>query len=62
VRAAFDDPTALRRAPWKIFRAIIPTEKLLADEKSKSVLAITKNKFALFSKDDRAISWFEGRE
>jgi hypothetical protein len=62
VKEAFHDPTALRKAPYRIFRTIVPTETLVIDEKQKAMLALTNKKFAIFVNGMRVLSWFEGRE
>jgi salicylate hydroxylase len=62
VKVAFNDPGILRQAPYRIFRAIIPTETLVADEKQKAMLALTNSKFAMLKNGKRILSWFEGRE
>ncbi|TVY43212.1 Aurachin C monooxygenase/isomerase [Lachnellula subtilissima] len=62
VKAAFSDPETLRMAPYRIFRAIIPTEELLSNDKSKALLTLTKGSFAMFPHGDRTLSWFEGRD
>lgn len=62
IKAAFNDPETLRMAPYRIYRAIIPTKELVSNDKSKSLLALTKGSFAMFPHGDRTLSWFEGRE
>jgi salicylate hydroxylase len=62
VKKAFNDPGTLRKAAYRIFRAIVPTETLVVDEKQKAMLALTNSKFAMFTNGERIVSWFEGRE
>jgi salicylate hydroxylase len=62
VKSAFNDPGTLRQAPYRIFRAIVPTETLLTDEGQPSMLSLTTGKFAIFAEGKRVLSWFEGRE
>lgn len=62
VKAAFKDGDTLRKAPYRVFRAIVPTESVLQDEKQKALLPLTTSTFAQFMKGFRSLSWFEGRE
>ncbi|KAE9364665.1 FAD/NAD(P)-binding domain-containing protein [Stipitochalara longipes BDJ] len=62
IKAAFNDPNTLRQAPYRIFRAIVPTEALISDDRQWSMLQMTKSMFAIFTKGKRNLSWFEGRD
>ena len=62
MKAAFKDPDMLRQAAYRIYRAIVPTETLVTDDKQKAMLALTNSKFAIFVNGKRIVSWFEGRE
>ena len=62
VKDAFEDGHFLRQAPYKIFRAIVPTERLRIEESDRRMLDVTSGKFVLFTSGDRALSWFEGRD
>lgn len=61
VRAAFKEPDTLRKARYRIFRCLVPTERLL-DEPGREMLAMTRNTFSIFTKDKRTLFWFEGRD
>lgn len=62
IKAAFNDPEILRMAPYRVCRALISTEDLLSDEKSRELLELTESSFAMFTVGDKTLSWFEGRE
>jgi salicylate hydroxylase len=62
VKAEFKDGQSLRQAPYRLFRAIVPTEKLSIDERDRTMMGITSQKFALFTTGTRTLSWFEGRD
>jgi len=62
IKAAFNDSEKLRQAPYRIFRAIVPTETLIEDERQWRMLQMTTSKFAIFKKGKRTLSWSEGRE
>lgn len=62
MKEKFEYGNLLRQAPYKLFRVIVPTESLSTDLRDKALMALTKNKFAIFQSLDRAVSWFEGRD
>ncbi|PMD52776.1 FAD/NAD(P)-binding domain-containing protein [Hyaloscypha bicolor E] len=62
VKAAFKELDTLRPAPYRIFRAIVPTETLVDNKRQWPVLSLTTSKFAIFRKGTRILSWFEGRD
>ncbi|KAN0099749.1 FAD/NAD(P)-binding domain containing protein [Hyaloscypha variabilis] len=62
IKAAFNDPEKLHQAPYRIFRAIVPTETLIEDERQWRMLQMTTSKFAIFTKGKRTLSWSEGRD
>ena len=62
VKESFKYGQLLRQARFKIFRAIIPTERLSNDERGKAMMAMTNKKFAIFLSSDRTLSWFSGRD
>jgi hypothetical protein len=62
VKAAYGGPDTLRQAIFKMFRIIIPIEKIIEDEITRPLLSLTRNKFTMFSDETRTMSWLEGRE
>jgi salicylate hydroxylase len=50
IKAAFNDLEKLRQAPYRIFRAIVPTETLIEDERQWRMLQMTTSKLAIFTK------------
>ncbi|KAK0122850.1 hypothetical protein ONS96_009878 [Cadophora gregata f. sp. sojae] len=61
VKAAFEEADTLRKARYRIFRCLVPTERLL-DEPGREMLSMTKNTFSTFTKDNKTLFWFEGRD
>ncbi|KAG4427866.1 hypothetical protein IFR05_016654 [Cadophora sp. M221] len=61
VKAAFKDPNTLRKAKYRIFRCLVPTERLL-DAPGRAMLSMTRNTFSIFAKDNKTMFWFEGRD
>ncbi|PVH83034.1 FAD/NAD(P)-binding domain-containing protein [Cadophora sp. DSE1049] len=61
VKAAFNEPDTLRKARYRIFRCLVPTERLL-DEPGRAMLSMTRNTFSIFTKDNKTLFWFEGRD
>lgn len=62
MKKQFGNGHLLRQAPYKLFRVIVPTERLSTDERDLAMLAMTDKKFAIFQSLDRAVSWFQGRD
>jgi salicylate hydroxylase len=60
IKAAYGDPDTLRQAIFKMFRIIIPIEKIIEDEITRPLLSFTRNKFTMFADETRTMSWFEG--
>ncbi|KAL2062874.1 hypothetical protein VTL71DRAFT_5946 [Oculimacula yallundae] len=61
VKTAFKDPDTLRKAKYRIFRCLVPTERLL-DAPGRAMLLMTRNTFSIFTKDNKTLFWFEGRD
>jgi hypothetical protein len=49
VKAAYGKPDTLRQAIFKMFRIIVPIEKIIEDETTRPLLSLTRNKFTMFS-------------
>lgn len=52
----------MRQAPYRIYRAIVPIEKLSDHKRDLELKELAKDSFAMFFSSDKQVSWFEGRD
>lgn len=62
IKAAFGDGQQLRQAPYRIYRALVPIEKLVDHKRDMELKEQAKDSFAMFFSSDKQVSWFEGRD
>ncbi|CZR56403.1 uncharacterized protein PAC_06291 [Phialocephala subalpina] len=62
VKRCFGESNTLKKAKYRIFRTLVPTESILEDAETRSMLDLTRRSFATFLEGNKTMFWFEGRD